>query len=240
MSHTQYREAVNAAIAFLKGGSAETLRDLTAQMDAASQALDFEKAARLRDTIRAIRRMTDKQKVVSTGVKRQDVFAVVRGGIDAGDEGEKACMAVLRFQQGSLRDSEHFIFENPEDMPASRHELLRSFYMMRDDIPRRLPLTARWKTRAYRALVSEKAVRTVRLKIPIRAVRRSWSLVSLQRRGKNSPSYRKNGKVHRALDELARLLSLPHRRRSSRPMTSPTPRGVTMSRVWSCSKAEAV
>lgn len=211
MSHTQYREAVNAAIAFLKGGSAETLRDLTAQMDAASQALDFEKAARLRDTIRAIRRMTDKQKVVSTGVKRQDVFAVVRGGVDAGDEGEKACMAVLRFQQGSLRDSEHFIFENPEDMPAARHELLRSFYMMRDDIPPQVtidgevedaPLIERW--------LSEKAERTVRLKIPIKGGQAE--LVAMCRSNaaeKLAQATGKTGKVTAALDELARLLSLP-------------------------------
>lgn len=212
MSHAQYREAVEAAIAFLKGGSTEALKELTAQMEVAAQALDFEKAARLRDTIRAIRRMADKQKVVSTGVKRQDVFAVVRGGVDsAAGDGEKACMAVLRFQQGSLHDSEHFVFENPEDLPAARHELLRSFYMMRDDIPPQVtvdgevedaPLIERW--------LSEKAGRTVRLKIPVKGGQAE--LVALCRSNaaeKLAQATGKTGKATAALDELAHLLSLP-------------------------------
>lgn len=50
----------------------------------------------------AIRRMQDKQKVVSLSVKEQDVFAV-------SNSAQAACLMVLRFAQGRLYDSEYFL-----------------------------------------------------------------------------------------------------------------------------------
>ena len=207
-----YNEAVDEAVAFLKGGSGAALKDLQRRMEEAAENMEYEKAGRLRDTIAAIKRMNEKQKVVAAGVTEQDVFAVVQGSAQADIRtSDKACMAVLRFAGGRLFDSEHFIFDNPENLPAARHELLRSFYMMRDHVPPRIAvdgevedadLIAEWLT--------AKAGRKVTVAVPQKG--RQAELMALCRTNaaeKLANTIGRTGKDTAALDELARLLGLP-------------------------------
>jgi excinuclease ABC subunit C len=63
-------------VAFLKGGSQQAVREMTAQMNELSENLQFEEAAKLRDRIKAIKNLDEKQKVVSINVPEEDVFAL--------------------------------------------------------------------------------------------------------------------------------------------------------------------
>ena len=143
----QYDEAVNDAISFIKGGYTHALADLEERMLEAAEALEFEKAARLRDRIAAIKRLGGKQKVISASVKEQDVFSLVLGSSG------KACLSVIRFTDGRLYDSENFIIDSPENIPEAISQLIRRFYMIRDFVPKRISveqeladeeLMARW------------------------------------------------------------------------------------------------
>ena len=129
-----YNEAVEDALAFIKEGGTAALADLQKRMEDAAENLEFEKAARLRDRIAAIKRLGGKQKVMSADVREQDVFALVTGAASSG----KACLSVLRFADGRLYDSENFITDVPEDTAETLAELIRSFYMIRDFVPRRV------------------------------------------------------------------------------------------------------
>lgn len=131
---SQYNEAVEDALAFIKEGGTAALADLQKRMEDAAENLEFEKAARLRDRIAAIKRLGGKQKVMSADVREQDVFALVTGAASSG----KACLSVLRFADGRLYDSENFITDVPEDTTEALAELIRSFYMIRDFVPRRV------------------------------------------------------------------------------------------------------
>lgn len=131
---SQYNEAVEDALAFIKEGGTAALADLQKRMEDAAENLEFEKAARLRDRIAAIKRLGGKQKVMSADVREQDVFALVTGAASSG----KACLSVLRFADGRLYDSENFITDVPEDAAEAMAELIRSFYMIRDFVPRRV------------------------------------------------------------------------------------------------------
>lgn len=131
---SQYNEAVEDALAFIKEGGTAALADLQKRMEDAAENLEFEKAARLRDRIAAIKRLGGKQKVMSADVREQDVFALVTGAASSG----KACLSVLRFADGRLYDSENFITDVPEDTSETLAELIRSFYMIRDFVPRRV------------------------------------------------------------------------------------------------------
>lgn len=71
---------------------------------------------------------------MSADVREQDVFALVTGAASSG----KACLSVLRFADGRLYDSENFITDVPEDAAEAMAELMRSFYMIRDFVPRRV------------------------------------------------------------------------------------------------------
>ena len=59
-----------------QGGSSASIRDLTERMNEAAENLEFERAARIRDRIQAIRNIGDKQKVVATRVREQDIIAL--------------------------------------------------------------------------------------------------------------------------------------------------------------------
>ena len=121
ISREAHNEAVEQAIDFIINGSGKAVESLTEKMLEASENLEFEKAAKIRNKIAAIKKVTEKQKVVAASVEEQDVFALVCSD-------SKACLSVIRFRDSKLYDSEHFIFDLPEDLPEARHELIRSYY----------------------------------------------------------------------------------------------------------------
>ena len=127
-----YRENVSRALEFLKGGSNASVRQLTAQMEQAAENLEFERAARIRDIIQSVRRMSDRQKVVSNKVLDEDVIA------SFSDDG-KTCFQVFRFEGGRLFDRESFIFDSGEP-ESDAEEFVIGYYTLRRDIPKNIAL----------------------------------------------------------------------------------------------------
>ena len=64
ISKEDYQASINDAIAFLKGGAIKSVEDMEKRMYEYSEAMEFEKAAKLRDRIKAIRNLVEMQKVV--------------------------------------------------------------------------------------------------------------------------------------------------------------------------------
>ena len=123
-----YQERVDQAVEFLTKGSADTMASLQKRMEDAAEKLDFEQAARLRDRIRAIKRMGDKQKVVFSRVEEQDVIAFAQGS-------GMACFEVFRFMGGRLFDREHFLLDEPDDPAEARGAFIQQYYTIRDRVP---------------------------------------------------------------------------------------------------------
>ncbi len=130
ISKEDYVRSVSDAVAFLKGGSAKAVKDMTAKMQQYSEEMEFEKAAQMRDRIRAVKNLEEKQKVVSINVPEEDVFAIVNSN-------KKACFDVIRFRNGRLTDSEHWLIDSVENLSEARFELIERYYSMRD-IPARV------------------------------------------------------------------------------------------------------
>ncbi|MDD6603689.1 MAG: excinuclease ABC subunit UvrC [Eubacteriales bacterium] len=127
----EYIANVNDAIKFLKGGSTASVREMQQRMQEYSDALEFEKAAKLRDRIKAIQNLDERQKVVSINVPEEDVFALVNSQ-------KKACFDVIRFKNGRLTDSEHWIIDSVDNPSEARLELIERYYSMRDYVPSRI------------------------------------------------------------------------------------------------------
>ncbi len=131
VSQKEYSERVEAAVEFLKKGDSDSVKIMTDEMNRAAENLDFELAARLRDRINAVKRITEKQKVVAAAVPEQDVIAMMT-------EGDDACFAVLRFSGGRLYDKEDFLIKElgrDSGGAAVRAEFIKRYYSMRSDIP---------------------------------------------------------------------------------------------------------
>ncbi len=198
-----HNEAVETALDFIINGSDKVVQALTDKMLEASENLEFEKAAKLRDKISAIKKVTQKQKVVASNVPQQDVFAVVSSG-------SKACLSVLRFKDARLYDSEYFIIDAPENMPAARHELIRSYYSMRDFVPKRVAVDGEVDdSEVICEWLSSLAGRKVTIALPQRG--EQHSLVEMCRSNaaqKLAVYLGRAGKTTAALDELGTLLGL--------------------------------
>jgi len=76
----EYGEVVEEAKLFLQGKKDDLIDNLRTRMNDAAEALEFEKAAELRDQIEAIRQILERQKVISTGLENQDVIASAKNG----------------------------------------------------------------------------------------------------------------------------------------------------------------
>lgn len=127
----EYVNNVKDAISFLKGGSVKAVKEMQQQMEQCAENLQFEEAAKLRDRIKAIKNLDEKQKVVSINVPEEDVFALVNSN-------KKACFEVIRFEYGRLTDSEFWIIDAVDNLPQSRFELIGRYYSMRERIPSRI------------------------------------------------------------------------------------------------------
>lgn len=131
ISREEYLEAVNGAVAFLKKGSDETVKSLTAEMEQAAEELQFEKAAKLRDKITAIGKLGEKQKVVMSPYESQDIIAFVKGE-------RHACFEVFAFRKNRLADREHFFVDYLAGEDEARAQFIVGYYSMRSDIPPRI------------------------------------------------------------------------------------------------------
>lgn len=130
---SEYNQNVEEALEFLKGGSNASIKKLTAQMEEAAENLEFEKAASIRDKINAVKKMADKQKVVSVNVPDQDVIGYFT-------DGEKGCFQVFVFKEGRLIDHDHFVVDNPVDDDQEMTQFITGYYSMNNEVPKNLTL----------------------------------------------------------------------------------------------------
>lgn len=115
----EYAAQVNGATRLLKGKDKEVLVELKTQMQAASDALEFEKAARLLQSIQQIEHVTQVQHVDNPAAKDCDTIGLYR-------EGDALLIVVLIFREGKIVGSEHFSFHF---IASSDEEILESFVL---------------------------------------------------------------------------------------------------------------
>ena len=131
VSPEQYAEAFQEALTFVKGGGVQSVELLTQKMNQAAEELDFERAARYRDRIRAMEKISQQQKVMAYNHKSLDVVAAVQGT-------DTIYLTVLVFREGRLRDKKDFTFDCFESIESVVGEFVLSYYMGRQDGPSEL------------------------------------------------------------------------------------------------------
>ena len=104
-----YRQIIAGLGAFLEGDSDRVLADLTGRMQAAAEALQFERAAMLRDQIKAARQIVERQKIVSGQQEDEDVIAFAQDPRTG-----EACVQVFFIRRGKLIGRENFVLEGVE------------------------------------------------------------------------------------------------------------------------------
>ncbi|MBI5694618.1 MAG: excinuclease ABC subunit UvrC [Nitrospirae bacterium] len=114
----EYMKTVDEVRLFLTGKDRELVRDLEARMESASEAMNFEAAAHIRDRLYALKRATETQRVISTDLSDRDIIAVVK-------EGAAADIQILFVRQGKLLGRKDFFFT--DSLESAEYELLTDF-----------------------------------------------------------------------------------------------------------------
>ena len=118
-SQASYRQMITDLMDFLGGHSEGIMTRLEAEMQKASEELRFEKAAAVRDQLKAVHSIVERQKIVfATDYKDSDVLAMARS------DGE-ACVQIFFIRGGKLIGREYFILEGTED--AADAEIMEQF-----------------------------------------------------------------------------------------------------------------
>ncbi|HEV7179015.1 MAG TPA: excinuclease ABC subunit UvrC [Candidatus Baltobacteraceae bacterium] len=125
-SEEDYDKMIDEVVLFLEGKQESLLRRLQTDMVDSAERYNFEAAARLRDRIVQVRRVTESQKVVWRSRLDMDLIAIARA------QGQ-ACMQVFMVRGGKLIGQEHFILDGVHDQSDAvlMDEFLKQFYTAR-------------------------------------------------------------------------------------------------------------
>jgi excinuclease ABC subunit C len=136
ISQDGYRQMISDLMSFLEGHSEAIVERLQNEMDKAAEELRFEKAAAVRDQIKAIQSIIERQKVVfASDYKDSDVIAMARA------DGE-ACVQIFFIRGGKLIGREYFILEGTEDTADAEvmSGFVQQFYTEAASVPQQLLL----------------------------------------------------------------------------------------------------
>ena len=129
VSREEYREIVDQVRLFLEGRNKELISKLNRVMQKASRELDFEKAAGVRDQIRAVEKTVEKQTVVSSKMKDQDIVGVSRSG-------REAEVVILLVRGGSMVGSRSYSIRGEwEDSSDILESFIKQYYRDRQFVP---------------------------------------------------------------------------------------------------------
>ena len=131
----EYRKQIDEIIDLLEGKTEKILRDLDTQMHEASQKLDFEKAAYLRDRKIAIERASAKQKVSNISENNIDVIGLYKSEIEV-------CIEIFFVRGSKMIGREHYFFNELKDMDDSEilAGFIKQYYLDNPNIPSKIML----------------------------------------------------------------------------------------------------
>ncbi len=205
ISRAEYTALADQAADFLRGRSAELQDRLATEMETAAEAMDFERAAALRDRIRALAVVRASQDVNPEGIEEADVFAISK-------QGGQSCVQVFFIRAGqNWGTSQHFPRHEEE---ATTADILAAFLVQFYDkrpAPRLLLVNeAPGQARLIEDALALRAPHRVSLHCPRRGAKRE--LVLQAERNAKEALARKLAEAAsqaRLLGELARAFDLP-------------------------------
>ncbi|MFQ6131618.1 MAG: excinuclease ABC subunit UvrC [Armatimonadota bacterium] len=136
ITQEEYAKRVEEAVLFLEGKHTEVIDRIYADMEAAAEAMDYERAARLRDKARAVERVLAQQRVVANVARDEDVLGVARGK-------GYGCVQAFTVRAGKLIDQHSYFLDNTvgHDEAELLEGFLKQYYAGTDNLPKEVLLS---------------------------------------------------------------------------------------------------
>jgi excinuclease ABC subunit C len=168
IGNADYREIVDGMIRFLEGKDRAVLRDLEREMEVAAENLEFERAADLRDRLRAAEKVIEQERVGYTTLVDQDILGLAR-------EGGHACLQVFFIRGGRLARRDPFLMQDAEGETdrAVLTSFVKQFYSQASELPQELVLPEELdEAEEIREWLRQVKGRRVELSVPRRGEKR--------------------------------------------------------------------
>ena len=199
-SPAEYRARMEQAMLLLQGKYTELSDSLREKMLAAADSLDFEQAAMLRDRLRAVASLGQKQLVTAGSMANTDVIGYYQSEA-------KACFAVLHYVDGNLLDKEYEILQPADSEEDAISTLVKQYYLARGAAPKVILLP---RLMEDAALFEELLYQNLQKKVHIRTPQRGDNvrLVDLAQKNAREEAERVTTKAERAAGTLGLLQSM--------------------------------
>ena len=174
ISEEEYAKNVKFATDFLAGKSDEVIKELTEEMRRASEEMQFEQAAKLRDKVQAMRNLSSRQ-YVSRQMGDLDALAIY-------SHGEHACVYIIKVRDGKLSDSQHFFFRTPafDTEESLMQQFLGQYYLSAGNkLPREITTSIQVPEEIF-ADLREHFQRPLAYKPQVRGVRKRWLSMAIE------------------------------------------------------------
>ena len=198
-----YRERIEQARQLLHGNYKTVAAQIRQEMLSAAENLDFELAASLRDRLKAVETLGQKQLVTAGTLADTDVVGFAQTA-------SKACFAVLHFSGGNLLDKDYEVFPLPDDPGEAVSSLLKQYYLSRGLMPKHVLLPFELDdAELFSQLLEQTYGKKAKLKVPQRG--ENAQLVELANKNAMEEAQRVSGKedrVNATLTLLGKMLSM--------------------------------
>ena len=133
VTRDEYMVQINQIIMLLEGKTSKILKELEAEMKQASEKLEFEKAAAIRDRMNAIERISAKQKVSNISENNIDVIGVYKNELSV-------CVEIFFVRGSKMIVREHYFFDELKDMETKEilSGFIKQYYLGKMEFPNKI------------------------------------------------------------------------------------------------------
>lgn len=208
VSREEYMVQINQIIMLLEGKTNKILKELEKEMKQASQNLEFEKAAKIRDRMQSIERISEKQKVSNISENNIDVIGIYKNELSV-------CIEVFFVRGSKMIDRQHYFFDDLKDMETKEilSGFVKQFYMGELEYPNKIMLQEEIEDKeVVEEWLSNKAGRKVEIKTPQKGEKLRF--VEMAERNAQITLENKSKDKFEILNELKEVLNLeilPHK-----------------------------
>lgn len=205
VSREEYGELIRCALEILKGNTKGAISSLEKKMLEYADSEQFESAAKCRDTIRALEKIREKQKVVDSPDAEHDVIAMHQGELCS-------CLSVFSVREGVLNGKNEYLFGADKIMDESAlTAFLADYYMRSESVPKRIVLdsSVEIESELLASCLSEAAGRKITVHTPQRGdIKKLCGLVRSNAEERAEAYCKELEKDNGTLLRLAELLEL--------------------------------
>ena len=210
VSKEEYREIIDQVILFLEGKQEQVASGLQARMEKASDAMDFEKAAILRDKYLAVQKVITEQRIAMAVKEEQDAVAFAA-------DNDHACVQVFQMRNGMIIGRESFVMQgtHAEEPSGIMANFVKQFYDEAPSVPHLILLQHPTEDKELiEGWLSEKRGGRVKIQVPHRGDKKQLMDIVSENARRSLEQYKiremtNTASLNQALTEIKNELNLP-------------------------------